>query len=223
MGKALDLSGKKFNYVTPIRYVGSANKKRLWECKCDCGKTFVVQATLLVTGHTKSCGCWKRISSSERQRTHGQSETRLYRIWRRMKSRCLNSHTKDFPYYGGRGITICDEWVKSYERFRDWACDNGYSESLTLDRIIVNKGYSPDNCRWVDRHTQMRNTRSNRNLTFKGETKTITEWSEICKVGRHTIRRRLDVYGWSVEKALTTPSTFKYRKGEPIWSKRERK
>lgn len=206
MSAAKDITGIKFNFITPIRCVGSAHKQRMWECRCDCGNVFVISASLIITGHTKSCGCWKRSLASKRLRTHGQTTTRLHRIWSGMKSRCNNPHVKDYSYYGGRGIKVCDEWLKSFESFRDWSNKNGYSDTLTLDRINTDKNYSPNNCRWVDRITQCRNKRANVNLTLYGITKTIVEWSEICSLDRHTIRHRLD-RGWSVEKTLTTVPT----------------
>lgn len=216
MGTPKDITGMKFNFIMPIRCVGSEHKKRLWECKCDCGNVFVTEATLIISGHTKSCGCWKRYINSQLHRTHGQTGTRLNRIWRGMKSRCNNPHVKDFSYYGGRGIKVCKEWSDSFESFRDWANSNGYAENLTLDRIEVNDNYTPDNCRWVDRLTQSRNKRDNVCLTLYGKTKTLMEWSEILGFDRHTIRHRLD-RGWSVEKTLTTiPVNIKKERREEM-------
>lgn len=215
MGVPIDCTGAKFGRVTAIKPVGKNKRNNvLWLCRCDCGKQFVTPYHLLKCGHTKSCGCWKRDLASQRLRTHGQTDTRINRIWRRMKARCNNPHVKDFPYYGGRGIKVCEEWSKSFETFRDWANANGYSDALTLDRIDTNKNYSPDNCRWVDRITQCRNKRANVLLTLYNITKTETEWSEICGLNRHTIRHRLD-RGWSVEKTLTTvPTNTKKEKRE---------
>lgn len=206
MSRAKDITGMKFNFIMPIRCVGSEHKQRMWECKCDCGNIFITSATLIITGHTKSCGCLKRRLASQRLRKHGQTDTRINRIWRRMKSRCNNPHAKDFSYYGGRGINVCEEWSDSFENFRDWANANGYSDTLTLDRIDTNKNYNPNNCRWVDRTTQSRNQRKNVNLTLYGVTKTLIEWSEICGLDRHTIRKRLN-RGWDIEKVLTTVPT----------------
>ena len=205
MGKELDITGQKFNRWTVIKRVGKNNRgKTTWLFKCDCGSQMISESWYVTSGHTKSCGCWKREEASKRMFTHGQTPVRLYRIWRGMKARCNNPHTKDFHYYGARGIKVCDEWMEHYESFRDWAFANGYSDMLTLDRVEANKGYSPDNCRWVDRQTQMRNTRNNLYLTFNGETKSLTEWSEITGMDRHTISRRKNVLGWDDEKTLTT-------------------
>lgn len=129
--------------------------------------------------------------------------TRLYGIWVGMKTRCNNPKRKDYSYYGGKGIRVCEEWTNSYLLFKDWALSNGYAEDLTLDRIQSDKDYSPDNCRWVNRQEQSRNLASNVRLTLYGITKTMNEWSELCGLDRHTIHNRLD-RGWSVEKTLTT-------------------
>ena len=122
-----------------------------------------------------------------------------------MRSRCYNSNNPDFKHYGGRGIKICEEWYGSYSCFRDWSLSNGYSENLTIDRIDVNGNYEPSNCRWSTRKEQSLNTRSNRYIEYNGETKTLSEWSKIFGLYHKTISYRLN-HGWSVEKALTTPT-----------------
>ena len=204
MSVVIDRTGQRYNRLVVLGRSEPKYRSTMWECRCDCGNIAYVDTHSLISGHTKSCGCWKREKASERLFTHGEMPIRLYRIWRGMKSRCNNPHTKDFHYYGARGIRVCDDWVKHYESFRDWAFTNGYSDTLTLDRVEVNKDYSPDNCRWVDRHTQMRNTRNNLNLTFNGETKTVTEWAEITGMERHTISYRKNILKWDDEKVLTT-------------------
>lgn len=120
-----------------------------------------------------------------------------------MKSRCTDSNSVVYPDYGGRGITVCDEWMQSYESFRDWAINNGYQENLTLDRIDVNGNYCPDNCRWVSMKVQSNNKRNNRTIVYLGESHTISEWSDITGINKGTLRYRLDA-GWTAEKALTT-------------------
>lgn len=204
MSVVIDRTGQRYNRLVVLGRSEPKYRSTMWECRCDCGNIAYVDTHSLISGHTKSCGCWKREKASERLLTHGEMPVRLYRIWRGMKARCNNPHTKDFHYYGARGIKVCDEWMEHYESFRDWAFANGYSDTLTLDRVEVNKDYSPDNCRWVDRHTQMRNTRNNLNLTFNGETKTVTEWAEITGMERHTISYRKNVLKWDDEKVLTT-------------------
>lgn len=199
-----DIIGQKFGRLLVTEYVGT---KKPWKCLCECGNEVIVSTNQLTTGHTKSCGCYKRDILVKCHLIHGQSggrnnkESRLHRIWTGMKARCNNPHVKDYPYYGGRGITVCHEWKTSFDDFHKWAIENGYSDKLTLDRIDNEKNYCPNNCRWVDRKTQMRNTRLSHYVTCNGITKTITEWSEEVGISRKTISERINA-GWDVEKAL---------------------
>lgn len=136
---------------------------------------------------------------------HGESYTRLHAIWDNMKARCYNKNSNDYPRYGGRGVFVCDEWIQSYKAFSDWAKANGYAENLTLDRIENNKGYCPSNCRWVDRKVQANNTRNCVFYTYNGEVHTLAEWADIVKIPKTTLWNRIKMYGWELEKALTTP------------------
>ena len=132
-----------------------------------------------------------------------------------MKQRCNNTNSKDARNYSKRGICVCDEWNDSFESFRDWALSNGYNDSLTLDRVDVNDGYSPDNCRWATAKEQARNTRYNHLLEFNGVTKSIADWAEEYGMKYCTLHRRI-MKGWPVQKALTTP--VKHIKKEGISS-----
>ena len=135
--------------------------------------------------------------------THGMSGTRLYSIWRDMKNRCNGLKEKDKKNYFDRGITYCTEWER-FEAFRDWALSRGYREDLTLDRINNDKGYSPDNCRWVTRAVQNNNTRQNHLITYNGETHTLNQWASILGINSSTLRNRLLTYKWRVEEAFNT-------------------
>lgn len=149
----------------------------------------------------KECRGWKieRIGLS----THGETNTRIHKTWSSMHERCERKSHEHFDCYGGRGIKICEEWDK-YEKFREWALNNGYKENLTLDRIDVNGDYCPENCRWSDWATQQNNKRNNHNLTYRGQTKTIAEWSRVTGINKTTIRARL-ISGWCVEDVLNKP------------------
>lgn len=134
---------------------------------------------------------------------------RLSNIYRGMKTRCYNKNRKEWERYGGRGITICDEWLisdhrthKGWNAFKEWALKNGYNDNLTLDRIDNNKGYSPTNCRWVDYQEQANNKRNNHKITFKGETKTIAQWGRELKIDPKIIRQRINKCTMTEEKAL---------------------
>lgn len=131
---------------------------------------------------------------------HGHSNTRLYKIWKNMRSRCYNSNTPDYKYYGSRGIKICKDW-SDFAVFELWAINNGYSDALTLDRIDVNGNYCPDNCRWVTRKEQSNNKRNLHTIEYKGETRTLTQWSEILNIPISTLYRYLVSEG-SLEKAI---------------------
>ena len=133
----------------------------------------------------------------------GEANPRLYNSWRAMKARCGNPNDKSYPYYGGRGISVCEEWA-GFQQFMEWAIVSGYHDGLTIDRIDVNGNYCPGNCRWATRMEQVNNARSNRHIEFNGETHTIGEWALITGINHFTLRNRLTYYGWSAERALTT-------------------
>lgn len=120
-----------------------------------------------------------------------------------MKSRCYNKNSDAYKNYGGRGVEICDEWLSNYEAFEEWAMQSGYKDGLSIDRINVNDGYSPENCRWVNNTCQANNRRSNRVLSFNGETHNITEWAQILNISPKTLFTRLYA-GYSTEKILST-------------------
>lgn len=132
-----------------------------------------------------------------------KSETRLYHIWNGMRGRCLHRSYPNYKNYGAKGITICDSWG-NFEKFKEWALNNGYSEALTLDRINNKKGYNPNNCRWVSIKTQENNRANNRNLFYNGLNMTVSEWAEYLGINTQTLFTRLK-RGWSIERTLTTP------------------
>ncbi len=132
---------------------------------------------------------------------HGGAHTRLYNIWKSMRQRCINPKNSRYSVYGAKGIKVCKEW-DDFKKFRDWAIKNGYEKKLTIDRIDNSKGYSPKNCRWVSYKIQANNKTNNRFVTYRGETHTLGEWSEITGIKLATIWARLNK-GWSTEDALT--------------------
>lgn len=132
---------------------------------------------------------------------HGMKHSRLYHIWCNMKARCTNPNHDFYNQYGGKGITVCEEW-NEFIPFRDWAMNNGYSDNLTIDRENPNEGYSPQNCRWVGMKTQENNRTNNRLITFRGITLTVSEWADKIGVPYKTLYTRLFQLHWSVERAL---------------------
>lgn len=204
MGNKADIAGQRFGRLVAIKPVSTDKYGQVeWFCQCDCGNGCVTIVNRLRKGKTRSCGCLKDEGNNCR---HGMAYSRLWRIYSQMKGRCYRESHKRYQDYGGRGITICDEWLgdNGFERFIEWSYSNGYSANLTIDRIDNDKGYFPDNCRWADRKTQGRNTRRNHLMTLNGETKTAIEWSEITGIPYSTLLQRSDALHWDDEKTLTT-------------------
>lgn len=138
------------------------------------------------------------------ERHHGKG-TRLYRIWSAMKTRCYNPNSEAYPIYGGRGITVCDEWRKDFSAFHDWAMCSGYNDELTIDRINGDEGYSPGNCRWATYKTQANNTSRNVIVSYKGQTGTVAEICGQLGINPFLIYDRITRLGWDADKALSTP------------------
>lgn len=161
MPKIIDITGQTFGRLTVLgiaRHGSYPGDHIRWRCRCSCGGDASATAKNLRKGHTKSCGCWRSDNWFIQKQTHGQSHTRLHRIWRGMKTRCGNPNCKAFPRYGGRGIRVCTDWIE-FEPFRDWAITNGYADNLAIDRYPDNDGgYEPNNCRWTTYSGQRRNS-----------------------------------------------------------------
>lgn len=168
MGALKDLTGQRFGRLTVLMRAGSSsNGGAKWLCQCDCGKDCIQLSTHLLSGRVNSCGCARAEFLRHCNITHGKRKSRLYGIWASAKQRCCDPNSSRYHRYGGRGITICDEWKNDFQAFYEWAMANGYDENAprgqcTLDRIDNDKGYYPDNCRWVDMKTQNNNRSNNR-------------------------------------------------------------
>lgn len=190
--KAANLTSQTFSYLKVIKRVESnpSDKNAKWECQCICGKVVTTEGARLRRGVAKSCGCKRGALKISTMNTHGKTNTRLYRIWHSMKSRCDYDFKGSERYYG-RGIKVCSDWNESFEKFHGWAVNNGYEDYLTIDRINSNGNYEPDNCRWADKLTQDNNRRSNKTIEINGEKRTIAEWSRVSGVKYETIRSRI--------------------------------
>lgn len=202
--KVIDLTGQHFGRLQVLEFLGREKGQTWWLCKCDCGKNIRTASNRLKNGQTQSCGCYNLEMSSLKNSKHKQYKTRLYRIWRGMVARCKYKYPNRFIHYSGKGIKVCSEWEKDFNAFAEWANQNGYTDKLTIDRKDNNGDYTPENCRWVDYHTQACNRGNNHLLTYKGETKTLTEWAEEYDIDYTIIKDRIKL-GWDVEKAITTP------------------
>lgn len=187
--KVKDLTGQKFGRLTVIGIDDRNTRKTYWNCLCECGNIKSVRSDSLQSGRVRSCGCMKReqdkinLINEEMKKAEKFGcpfgHLRIHETWSGMKARCNDPNNTRYSDYGARGIRVCDEWENDFFAFYSWAMENGYSDDLTIDRIDNNKGYSPENCRWVDNKTQARNRRTNINITIGNTTKTLTEWCEV--------------------------------------------
>lgn len=194
--KVKDVTGQKFGKLTALYRLHNYHKANTyWLCVCECGNLTEVTLSRLRTGNTKSCGCLH----GER---HGDSFTRLNRIYRGIKTRCYNTKNKEYKYYGGRGIAVCEEWKNSYLAFKSWAMNNGYDDTLTIDRINVNGDYIPENCHWITNKEQQRNKNNNLLYTIDNNIKTLPEWCDIYNINYKKAYNRLNQLHWTIEQAL---------------------
>lgn len=204
----INIAGQRFGYLTVVELVASADAGQArWRCRCNCGRATVVQSQSLRNGTTKSCGCLKQQKTIDRSTKHGDSKridrTKEYLAWKGAKSRCFNPKAPQFQHYGGRGITMCAEWVNDFPAFLKHMgrCPPG----MELDRYPNNDGnYEPGNCRWATKKQQARNQRKTQLLTYNGKTKPQVEWAEQFSIDVKTLRYRLN-HNWPIDKALMTP------------------
>jgi hypothetical protein len=198
-GHRMDLSGERFGKLLVIGKDTSeqiGKRKRVkWVCLCDCGRYTSVSTDNLKYGNTTSCGCLKLTCSV----THGLTGTPTYKVWDHIIQRCNNPNNKKYKDYGGRGITVCEEWLD----FNNFVKDMGIKpDGLEIDRVDNSRGYYKDNCRWTTHIENNRNRRNNRTILFNGKVKCISEWAKELGLNVDTIRRRLD-RGKSVEEAFS--------------------
>lgn len=221
MSKFVDLTGQKFGRLTVLKILGKGQDGRYkYLCKCDCNKEVEVKGVYLTTGQVRSCGCLvhdtsrenalKRNKGNKFGEKHGKSHTRLYKIWKGMKRRCYSKTCETYKNYGGKGIEVCKEWKDNFENFYSWAMDNGYNDQVkrgecTIERKDYNGNYEPNNCEWKTIQEQQSNKRTNHLVTYKGKTQTLTNWAKELGMDRCTLRDRLNISKWSIEKAFTTP------------------
>lgn len=208
----INMAGKKINMLTVLHRAESVKGRTMWHCRCDCGKELDVWACQLRKGQY-SCGCAKNKRISEKLTKHGKTNTKLFGIWTHMLERCYKQYHKSYKDYGGRGISVCNEWKNNFMNFYNWAMENGFDETAdfmqcTLDRIDVNGNYEPNNCRFVSMKEQCNNRRNSRFLEYSGEAHTVSQWAELIGISYSALEKRLEL-GWTIGQALG----FEYRKG----------
>jgi hypothetical protein len=194
--------GEEFDRLT-VKEIIPGKKYIMVRVVCKCGAERIVYKFTLLNGKSKSCGCLQKEAARRKNLTHGMARSSEYKIWQQMKERCTNPNNNHFKDYGGRGITVCERWLK----FENFYADMGPrpAPKHELDRYPNQKGnYEPGNVRWATRKQQMRNRRNNRLVEFQGETRCMVEWSEIKKIPADIIRCRIRL-GWTVERALGSP------------------
>ncbi len=210
MSPRFSLIGRKFGRAKvikhgPIKIVGSNPpcRKRTSVCLCDCGVIFTTLNAALVSGRTKSCGCWNRDYNRQIHTKHGKSGTREYKIWKGVAQRCNNPNNKSYKNYGGRGVRRCNRWSK-FENF--WKDMKKCPPGLTLERVANKTGnYEKRNCIWATRKIQSRNKRNNIIYTFKGKTACLKDLCEIFGKNYRLVYFRIKIFKWPVESAFSEP------------------
>lgn len=204
-----NLSGRKFGRLKAIAPAFKKRSSYYWKCDCECGKSKVVLGAKLTGGRTRSCGCLRTEMLIARASTHRMSKTRAYGIWNGILNRCNNKNVAAYPRYGGRGIKVCDRWM----RFEPFYLDMGEPPAnYSIERKDNDGDYCPENCVWATRLEQNRNSRKNVYLTINGVTKCISEWASIIGVKSGTLHARIK-RGWTVEAAVN-PALKRPRKAK---------
>lgn len=188
-------NGDKYGSLTILAEVNKQNNFRMFECECDCGSRKTFRLNDLRNGHASSCGCLRVRSCS----THRMSKCYEYKVWQDIKTRCLNKRHKSFGYYGGRGIKVCDRWMKFESFYEDMGPKPG--PGYSIDRIDNDGDYCPENCRWATKKEQNSNTRRRRVLKIGGVSRSVAEWSLFTGTKYGTIGSRL-ARGWNEKDAV---------------------
>lgn len=199
--------GEKYGKLTVLEklddVVDSGGRiRRKYRCACDCGNVTDVDVYHLLNGKIKSCGCLRR-GPHISDRHHPYVGTRIYRIWGNMVNRCTNPNNPAYQRYGGRGITVCDEW-RDFMTFYKWAIENGYNDTLEIDRIDNDGGYNPENCRWATVIVQGNNKSNNRLFEIGGEIDTLANIARKYSINYKALHNRIR-HGWNIERAISQP------------------
>lgn len=209
--KGIDLTGNRYgrlvviNEAEPRKRKDKSGQKRYWFCKCDCGNTCEVRQEMLVSGHTKSCGCIVKEGRGKDPEAVTNKYARLYKIYRGMKDRCTNPNDQHHTNYYDKGVKMCDEWLNNPKAFIEWSLNNKYEDHLTIDRIDPFGNYEPSNCRWITNKEQQRNKRNTIRYNVDGEMLTLAEIAERYNIKVSTLSARVYRYGYTIEEAINAP------------------
>jgi len=197
-----NIIGQRFGRlkVVSFSHKDKSKKHSFFFCKCDCGNEKVVCSDNLKKGDTKSCGCLQKELTGKRFTTHGMSRSSIYHRWQNMVNRCLKNSDPAYKNYGGRGITVCDRWLKFENFYED--TKKGYKKDLTLDRINNNENYEKSNCCWATRKEQQQNTRRTIKIEYKNQKMCLKDWSKKLGIKYECLWYRLN-NGWDIERAFT--------------------
>lgn len=212
MQKILDLTGQRFGRLLVLSFsnigrINCGSAVSMWNCVCDCGTHKIVQGSCMKSGSILSCGCGRGVlKGPQRADLHP-----LYTCWKNMRRRCTYANHPSFPQYGGRGITVCDRWKDNFWAFAEDMGDrpDGYS----IERVDVNGNYEPSNCIWADDKAQRRNRTNNHPITWRGKTMVLADWAPILGLTVGCLATRIGTYGWTVERAFTTPGQYRSPNG----------
>lgn len=209
MKTSIDMTGHHFGNVVAIKKVGSCPSGDLkWLFMCGCGNYFEANGYSVRSGRISSCPSCGRNRAAKSSIKHGKSNSPEFRIWTDMHTRCYNQNSTGYKNYGGRGISVCAQWHDFSIFFEDMGCRP--SKTHSIERLDVNKGYSPENCVWATRQDQARNKRNNIQITISGETKSLPEWCDVyeCSKGAAYERYYRGLRGEAVFKTCFKTVTF---------------
>lgn len=211
----IDISGQQFGMLVAMYFSHVSEKgNHYWACRCECGVEKKIPSSSLRKAYP-SCGCRRdgMLKNGMMHRTHGMAKSTEFHIYNSMVQRCTNPNSHAYGDYGGRGIYVCERWLESFENF--FADMGSRPQGTSLDRRDNNLGYCPENCRWATKHEQANNTRANRVIEFRGERMTMSQWARKSNLQIQTLHNRL-LLGWTVERALTTPSRKSRKQREAV-------
>jgi hypothetical protein len=202
----LNIAGHRYGSLVVISPTDErSNKSMVWLCRCDCGLIVRAASDQMRAGNKKSCGCQRYVRTAPMNQTHGMCYSRVYKVWDAMIGRCTRPKAARYERYGGRGIKVCERWMK----FANFLADMGEpADGMSIDRIANDGDYEPSNCRWATRQEQARNTSRTTFLEIGGIKKPVSVWADEAGIDRAVFAARIRS-GWTSDRALTQPIQLK--------------